>query len=955
MRIGSAVPHQSSLIGREAELKRVGDFFAQVATGQPGLILVAGEAGVGKTRLITAGAERFRAAGVRVLFGNCLDLHTARLPYAPIAGALRQGPPRLVDHAVDAITGAVEVSEPRMYELLRTAFTRLAEEQPTLVIVEDLHWIDPATRDAILLLLDTARSGRWALVGTYRDTEVRVGSDLRDLLEQLVRHRPLERVFLARLSPDEVAAQVGELTGARPDDNRAARLHRRSDGIPLLVEELVAAEGTDAADGAPRHLHELFVSRLSALSPEAGELVRVASVTGSSTPGGVLLKAAQLVTGSEAAATEEAVSAGCLLVRGGECGFRHELLREAVYDSLVPERRRELNARVATALVESGSTDQAGLARHWYEAGELPLAAVASWHAAAAAERVHAQPATLTHLERVLELWEHLPDEFGGRAGELGAVVSRAAVAAYLAGLYGRALQLGEEAVAHSHGDPVANAVSLERLARYRWVAGHGASSASAYEEALRALPGDAPPDARTQVLAGYGWFLGFSGRRDELHPIVGDLMATAERTGDALHGARAYLIASLLPENGYDEGQRARELARQVDAVDELSQACVRVAILAATLGFAREGLAAAREGAQLAEHHQMIGGYRVLLAGYEAWHLIDLGRWDEAQSCLDRVLPVTIQDNAGAWAAMHAVRLAAGRGQSDVTLERAKQVVAICDRAPQNPTPRLVAQCGCAEDLLWSGEPDRAWVTVIDTLEVVRDRPEFPDLEAALVSAGIRAAADMAERSRQSGTESDIAPIADQVTDLIDRIANPAGARTAAHAATAHAERARFDNVREPEAWRAAVRDWDEIEDTYRAAYVRWRLAQLLASRRAGRREAAETLQDAWKVATALGTTPLRVAIERTAAVARLAVGVSPPELDAAAAAARQLGLTAREVEVLHLVARGRTNKEIAKVLFISPRTVGVHVSRLLTKLGAARRTEAVEVARVRGVLAS
>ncbi len=187
------------------------------------MVLVAGEAGIGKTHFITAAVEHL--VGFRILTGHCLNLRSADVPFAPIAELLRQVGSTVANRAVAALTGADPMPRARMLELVCSAVSTLAEAKPTVLVIEDLHWADPETQDTLITLLTTANAGRWILLGSYRDTEVGPGTALRSLLEQLTRHRPIERIRLPRLTREEVADQVALLTGARPVDEEVTSMH----------------------------------------------------------------------------------------------------------------------------------------------------------------------------------------------------------------------------------------------------------------------------------------------------------------------------------------------------------------------------------------------------------------------------------------------------------------------------------------------------------------------------------------------------------------------------------------------------------------------------------------------------------------------------------------------------------------------------------------------------------
>ncbi len=376
----------------------------------------------------------------------------------------------------------------------------------------------------------------------------------------------------------------------------------------------------------PDHLRELFLARLEALPVDAADLVRLAAVAGSPVDERVLAEAGgpTVIEAAQAAVTD-----GFLVPEGTALRFRHELMREAVYDATVPLRRTQLHRRVAETLERLDPAGSAALSHHWYHAGELTWAAETALRAAHQADRMHAHNAALEHYRRILELWPHL----GRGPSERVEVVAKAAEAAYLTGDYSQAILLAREAVDASGADPVRHVSCLERLGRYCWAGGQGTAAVEALSSAVGELRCDSPGDVRIQALFGYGWMLGSMGRVAELRPVAAEALAICESAGDPLQGARAHLIAGWLPEYGVDAARRARDLAAQVDADDELAMALVRLTYVASFSGRAGDALTEARDGLRLAERRGWQRGYRILFAGYTAWALLDLGRWDEAE----------------------------------------------------------------------------------------------------------------------------------------------------------------------------------------------------------------------------------------------------------------------------------------------------------------------------------
>jgi DNA-binding CsgD family transcriptional regulator len=260
-----------------------------------------------------------------------------------------------------------------------------------------------------------------------------------------------------------------------------------------------------------------------------------------------------------------------------------------------------------------------------------------------------------------------------------------------------------------------------------------------------------------------------------------------------------------------------------------------------------------------------------------------------------------------------------------------------------PDQPIPRTIAWCARAESCTWSGIAEEA----IEYADLAIALTTDPMRRAEAVTIRARAAADLAERVRRRGQQ-----VADLVSDARAWAATERDPHVEALVTTTRAEISRHDGKRDPAPWRIAVTECDAAGDSYRTAYCRWRLGYALLGSRSGRREAASEITAAQQTAYQLRARPLLESIDHLAAVARIRIPRSESDVDGGWVAAES-GLTNRELEVLPLLVAGRTNVEIAEALVISPRTVGIHVSRIMQKLGAARRTEAADIARRRGLI--
>ncbi|HSI93035.1 MAG TPA: AAA family ATPase [Jiangellaceae bacterium] len=936
-----------TLVGRDDDLRGVMAVLGDLHHGRPAVVQVSGPAGIGKTRFVTALADRLRAAETRVLVGACLDVTVGAAPYSALIAAFRSVDPPAVD-VLDALTGAVSTRRSRLFELLRASMVALARKRPTVLVMEDLHWSDRITRDALRYLTAMARDGRWALVVTFRDDEAAARPAVGEFLDVLHRDTRV-RVTLRPLSPAEVVTQVAGITGAPPAPEDAERVHRRSGGIPLLVEEIVAAEAVGIT-GVPEQLRDLYIGRVRRLGARAARAVEVVAVAGDQCDERLVGSVLNVDPATVGAALDGAVEANVLAAAGTGYRMRHELLREAVYGAVPPARRRQLHRRVAAALQTRPVPDVAALAYHWFQADEPTQAALANLAAADLAERVHAPVEVQSYLRGVLVHAAALPAERAAAVGGRAGLLARAAEAAYLGGAFEQAVELAEQCIA-AGAKPAELAVRWERLARYRWVARDGAGTEEAHERSLALLPDDAPVAARIRVLAGYAWHLAMWGRTTDARRWSEPALAAADAGGEPLDRCRA-LLAWGLTNADQDAGlaalREARDLAAECDASDELLRAYAGIDLAHRRLGRIAEREPALRDGLALAVAHGLNGTYAPVMRYLLAELLLHCGRWDEAGELLDQITASRAGGVPAVFTHAYRARLAAARGDAASLAADVERVAALALNLPQQPVPGTVAACAQAELCLWTGAAEEA-LEHLGSAHAVPNDPLWPAEADALRA---RAAADLAESARRRGQ-----PTAQPaVTDGGDPRAmlDSAHPRIRAHGATIVAELARRDGRREPAPWRAAVAAWEDAGDPYPAAYCRWRLAHALLAKRSGRPEAARELTAAHRTATRLGAGPLRAAVEGLATAARIELAGAGRPLGPVAVAT-DLGLTHRELEIVPFLVAGRTNAEIAEALVISPRTVGVHVSRILRKLGATRRTEAADIARRRGLVSS
>ncbi|MDQ8701944.1 AAA family ATPase [Streptomyces sp. LHD-70] len=433
-------------VGRTGEFAVLRAALARAAAGEPQSLLLAGEAGVGKTRLVEEFGAEARRAGAVVAVGGCVEIGADGLPFAPFSTALRALRGLLPDEVAAAAAGREEelarllpeLGEPgsapprgsrhdeeamaRLFELTVRLLERIAAERTVVLVVEDLHWADASTRHLLAYLFRALRGGRLVVIATYRADDVHRRHPLRPLLAELDRLRTVERIELPRFTRAEVRRQVTGMLASEPDEALVDMVFERSDGNAFFVEELVCARDEDGPGTLPDSLRDLLLVRVEALPEQAQRVTRIVAEGGSTVEYELLAEVARLAEDDLLEALRAAVGENLLLASADGAGyrFRHSLVREAVSDDLLPGERSRLNRRYAEALEADPGLVRAGeratrLASYWYAAHDAAKALPAVLHASVEARRRHAYAEQLRLLERAMELWEDVPDEVHAR------------------------------------------------------------------------------------------------------------------------------------------------------------------------------------------------------------------------------------------------------------------------------------------------------------------------------------------------------------------------------------------------------------------------------------------------------------------------------------------------------------------------------------------------------------
>ncbi|NWJ73570.1 AAA family ATPase [Pseudonocardia sp. ICBG1122] len=502
---GATGPDPDELVGRADELAGLLRDLDAARSGRARAVLLAGEAGIGKSRLATALGRAAAGAGAQVVVGRCLDAGGAALPYLPFSEVLdalaRAGTAlRPVLHGLlPGAAGDGDSGRLQVFDAVAGAVRDAAATAPLLVVLEDLHWADRSTRELLAFLLARLGSQRLLVLGTYRSDDLHRRHPLRASLAELIRLPAVRRVELGPLTPDAVLALVrARAATGGVDEATLRRIATRSEGNAFYAEELVAA----GSDGLPGGLADVLLTRLDRLGGPAREVLRVASLAERNIPHDLLRDAAELSAADLEEGLREAVSHHLLVpdpAPGAESyAFRHALLREAVHDDLLPGERVRLHARL-TALLARRADDPgvaAALARHALAAHDLPQALAASVRAAEEAHRRHGPAEMLAHAERALELWSAVEDPERLTGVTESALTREAAWAASASGDQERGIALGARAVrvADLDEDPHARAGARRHYAMRLLDSGARVDAAvAAATEAVALLAGAHP------------------------------------------------------------------------------------------------------------------------------------------------------------------------------------------------------------------------------------------------------------------------------------------------------------------------------------------------------------------------------------------------------------------------------------------------------------------------------
>jgi tetratricopeptide (TPR) repeat protein len=859
----AAVPSGGPLVGRADELDRLHDALRRAESATGSTVLIAGEAGIGKTRLVHELATHARTARFEVLLGRCLDLVGTELPYQPFVEALRPVAAELP--FVDASSAR---SQLRVFEDTLALVDRAAAGAPLLLVLEDLHWADASTLDLVAYLAHNLDQRRVLILGTCR-TDEDSSERVRRLADGVRRSDAALALELGPLAPDEVAELLVARSAAAPTAALAEAIVARSEGNPFFAEELLAA-ARDEHDELPRELRDLLLRRMTRLDRRTRGVLRLAAAAGRDVGYPLLRAAAALPERDVRESLRRAVEHGVLVPdqANGRFRFRHALLAEAVYSTLLPGEREAVHARLADELTRvEPPAAAAELAPHWAAAGRAPEALIASIAAAREAQAVFGLAEARSHLERALSLWDDVPGAAELAGLDLAELSAWAAERAFQTGAAPHAVELARRAVALvGDGDPVRAGLLHERLGYYLLASGDRDAGVAARERAVELVPPQPPSRERARVLAALGHALMLTWRHDASRTVCEEAVALARGTGalDAEPRALAVLGIDLAYRGHGEEGlthiREALRFAERNEQADELVFAYVALTDVLTMLARPRESAQLAATGAEAVRRFG-IEHATIVTNGVEA--LVAAGEWDDADRISAAALRATTA-NRPHQQLMSRAELEIGRGDFDAARRHLDAALATVREDVRGSFPYdLVA----VELALW----ERRWADADSITREALSRARAPDaalFRVQLCAKGVRAQAELATLARANGK-------ADAVRSHLARARRLlATARQAAVQAAsvtpeatgwralAEAEYTRARQDPRPNAWSEAARLWDELERPPLAAYCRWRQAEALHAAGA---DPTVPRQAAHEVAARIGAQPLLCELER------------------------------------------------------------------------------------------
>ena len=969
------------LVGRERELA---DLLAAVRaddTERP-VILIAGEAGIGKTRLLADLAKQLNTplpgdGSIAAVRGSAMRLAGGELPFAPVLEILHTirdpGTAPSIDRLRERLAGSgpdeIRSAEARILRFIEIhdALVAAAAGGKLAIILDDLHWADRSTLDLVLFLARRLRSSGVVLIAAYRSDELHRRHPLRPVVAELSRGYVRERLELGPLAPEAVREQIHELRGSS-DATGDEAIIEKADGNPFFVEELVALG--PASSRPPATVRDVLLARLATLDAAILRVLEVSAVIGHAVDARLVSNVLELEHSTVVDALHEAVDQSILVpsADGETYRFRHALLEEAVHDDLLPAERIGLHRRVASALrvleeATPGTVPPGELARH-LDLGGQPKAAVEAYiNASHVAYRALAWTEGAASFERAVELVA----ASGEAMDQLRALVVPTALAMNWSGASARSIALLREWIARldAAGDTVGTAELWMPLSRILNDTGDEAGSRDAVASAARLLPSDDSSAAGVDLLislAGDAWT---PGRNVEALRLAEQAVASADRLGDPellfralVHRAEARIALGDL-ENGLADVDRARRLQDERGWLDTYGYLATNIASTLAETGVLDFALELWQEGLRRSRERGVTHSWDPWNLPGLALHAFHTGRWSEADGPLAAARAFGASGMPTVFNEFIAALLAAGRGD----LETCDAAIATAEAHARDLVGEWIAELGLARagraDA--AGDPSGRFAATQVALATLEGFDSFV-MRSRLAAEAASAAADLVgalhplrDADRVDQAKQHARAMAGFAADVdAGRVVGGTFSVpwTRTNAALAMAEAARAEGTDEPARWAPVIDGFATMGMLPRVAYARFRAGGAAVA--AGDRSEAEAqLLEAHDLATAIGMGVLAPRIQALARALRIDLGHRDEITPTQPARPDPWGLSAREREVLALLADGRTNGEIGAALFISTKTASVHVTHILDKLGVSSRVEAALLANRAGVL--
>jgi DNA-binding CsgD family transcriptional regulator/tetratricopeptide (TPR) repeat protein len=976
----NTVATSPSMIGRKPDLDALRDEFEVSLTGRPRAVVVGGEAGIGKTRLIdefTAGVS----AEALVLVGKCVDLGADGAPYAPFTAVLRalsnalgvgdEGRDRLLHAAgpgrsvlpvlLPELSGLESMPErtgaERLYELVAVLFETVSREHPIVIVIEDIHWADTATLEMVRFLVRMLAESRILLLMTYRSDEVPRGHPLRSQLPELERTRRLARLDLKRLTRAEVRAQLAGIRGSAPSADAVDAVFRRSEGVPFFVEELACVDN-DGVDVLPETLRELLLVRYERLSDSAQSVLRLLSAGGDSVDHSLISNVFDGDADALDAAVREAIGANLLTANDTEYTFRHALVREAIHADLLPGERTRFHSRFAAALESDPQTrvsDAAAISYHWHMAHDLTKAFSATVEAMVNARDSYAYTAAAHMGERALELWDQVPD--AAELAQRGHVelLQETAIMLRDAGEAERALALINLALDEcSTAQTELYATLLREKATFLATLSRPGSSAL-LEQALAMIPNGSESRVRSLLLSDLGARLMLEARFDEAIDIATRAIEESTRTNARARMSVAHTIrgVSHSARGDFDAGLRDLDAARELAETSESAMLRYRVnaSDVMTLLGRYDDAVCIGEAGSRRARELGVERTSGAILFSNIVEALLALGDWPRAEELLGPALALDAPPGFRVHLQRMRLWLSVWKGDvaSAVELVRGWRGGMLVQSEIEMQSRLGFARVD-AEIALAQGDLDAAWRAASIVLSPQHRTMSGYDLPLLTVAA--RVIARLRIVGQVSEPDPDVAEIALRAVLEQSEAWPTASVWIPLFNAELSGPRKQGTSV---SGWQRAVAAVSQpTAPAHLKPYALFRLAQ--AHLEAGDRVDAEAAAcAARRRAREIGAGLVVGWVDDLSTRAGFDLGSSAARGAATllvTATSASIRLTERERQVLELIGHGMSNRQIGEQLFISTKTASVHVSAILRKLGASSRTEAVYLAQQAGV---